>query len=463
MDILAEIVGRKRKDVAARMAKVPFAQLREQAQPTTRRLFEALKQPGLRFILECKKASPSEGCIRPDFDITTIAEAYRDFADAVSILTDTPYFHGSFDNLKKARATLTQPILCKDFIIEPYQIFEARTYGADAVLLMLSVLDDANYRRCAEAAQALSMDILTEVHDEEELDRALSLNAQIVGINNRNLKTMEVDLSTTARLAPKIPKERLTVSESGIKTRGDIDALSPFAKAFLIGTPLMKEARVDLATRNLVFGRIKICGLTTPEAARVAYAAGASLGGVIFSPESPRCVSEERAREVVFASPLPMVGVFVNDALERIARLAKEWQLAAIQLHGEEPLAYVHSLREVLPVGCEIWKAVHVGHTLFAVEEVLAQVGADRLLLETFNTRVRGGSGKRFDWGLLRGLSPSLLSRLIVAGGLTPENVVEAHGMGAYAMDINSGVESAPGEKNPEALKRLFAQLRGGL
>ncbi|MCL2625498.1 MAG: bifunctional indole-3-glycerol-phosphate synthase TrpC/phosphoribosylanthranilate isomerase TrpF [Cystobacterineae bacterium] len=461
--MLAEIIERKRKDIAARIEKTPVALLEKQAQPTMRRFAEALQQPGLRFVFECKKASPSEGLIRPNFDMEEIADALRNFADAVSVLTDEPYFQGSFENLKKARATLTQPILCKDFILEPYQVLEARVHGADAVLLMLSVLNDANYQRCAKMARALSMDVLTEVHDEEELDRALKLGAQMIGINNRNLKTMEVDLSTTLRLAPKIPRGHITISESGIKSRADIDKLSPFIDAFLIGSQLMKEVRLDLALRALVFGRIKICGLTTPEAARLAYASGASLGGVIFAADSPRCVSEKRAHEVVCASPLPMVGVFVNDTPERIARLAQALQLVAIQLHGEESPDYVRSLREALPPACEIWKAIRIFNTAFPLEAVLKETGADRLLLEAFNPSARGGTGTCFDWELLRGLSPSLLSRLIVAGGVSPENVVEAHRLGAYALDVNSGVEYAPGEKNPEALKRLFSQLRGGL
>ena len=465
MPTLADIVARKRQDVAARIAATPLAVLEKRATPTTRRLSNALKQPGLRFILECKKASPSEGLIRPDFDAKKIAEAYRGFADAVSVLTDAPFFQGSFANLEIVRATLSQPILCKDFVVEPYQVFEARVHGADAVLLMLSVLDDAMYRRCAEAARALSMDVLTEVHDEEELARALQLDARIVGINNRDLKTMKVNLATTQRLAPKIPRDRVIVSESGIKSRADIDAVSDLVDAFLVGSRLMKEARLDLAVRTLLFGRVKICGLTSAEAARLAYEAGAAWGGMIFAPESPRCVSEARARDIAAASPLSMVGVFVNDAPEKIARLARELKLAAVQLHGEESAAYVSALRAQLPAECEIWKAVRVeaaAHLEAYLQALLAETGADRLLLDAFSASARGGTGSRFDWTLLKSLPESLLSRLIVAGGLSPENVVEAHRLGCYAMDVNSGVELSPGQKDAARMQRLFSRLRGG-
>ena len=461
MPLLSEIVARKRQDVAARMAKTPLAVLEKQAAPTTRRLAEALKKPGLRFILECKKASPSEGLIRPDFNAQTIAQSYAAFADAVSVLTDTPYFQGSFADLQAARATLSQPVLCKDFIVEPYQIFEARVHGADAVLLMLSVLDDKSYRRCAEVAKALCMDILTEVHDEEELTRALSLGAEVVGLNNRNLKTMKVDLCTTRRLAPKIPRDKTIVCESGIQSRTDVDELCSFVDAFLVGSHLMKAAHLDLAVRALIFGRIKICGLKTPEAARMAYAAGASFGGLIFAPESPRCVSEAQARDIADSSPLPMVGVFVNDLPERIVQLAHALRLKAVQLHGEETRGYVHALRKSLPEGCNIWKAMRVEGEAALSEEALEESGADFLLLDSFHPKARGGTGNRFDWGVLKKLPRALLSRLIISGGVGPENIEEAHRFGSYAVDVNSGVESAPGEKNPAKVEHLFSRLRG--
>jgi len=466
MPLLHDIVARKREELAARMATTPLAVLEKQVEPTTRRLAEALKQPGLRCILECKKASPSGGLLRPEFDAQHIAHNYAAFADAVSVLTDAPYFQGSFADLETVRATLSQPLLCKDFVLEPYQVFEARLYGADAVLLMLSVLDDASYRRCAEAAEALSMDIVTEVHNEEELKRALCLGAKVLGINNRNLKTMKVDLSVTRHLAPHIPRDKTIVCESGIQSRADMDALAGLVDAFLVGSRLMKEARLDLAVRELLFGRVKICGLTTVEAARLAYEAGASWGGLIFAPESARCVSETRAREVAEASPLPMVGVFVNEAPERTVRLAHALQLKAVQLHGEETPAYVRALREKLPPGCQVWKAVHLKEAAHPKEEGPEEAlknpwEADCMVLDTFNPKLRGGSGHRFDWGLLKKLPAALLSKVVIAGGINPENVAEAHSLGAYAVDVNSGLECAPGEKSPALVKRLFSHLRG--
>lgn len=453
MSVLAEIVAQKRRDVAARMAKTPLAAL--SPEPASRYFGKALTQPGLRFILECKKASPSEGLIRPDFDLTEIAGAYRHFADAVSVLADEPYFQGNLNNIRKMKSLLPQPILCKDFIVDPYQVTEARCYGADAVLLMLSVLNDDTYRLCADAAQRLNMDVLTEVHDDEELARALALDAKIIGINNRDLKTLNVDLDTTRRLARKIPKDKIIVCESGIRTRADIDSVGNIVDAYLIGSSLMKEKRLDLATRTLLFGRIKICGLTNIADAQAAYDQGAVMGGVIFVPESPRCISEEHALALHQAVPLPLVGVFVNDDIERIAHLAQVCRFAAVQLHGEETPETIRSLKNLLPPSCEIWKALRVHDNI----PPLGALAADRLLLDAFHPGLRGGSGKTFDWRLLADYPDK--ERCILSGGITPDNIQEAHNIGCYAIDVNSGVESAPGKKDPQTLKKLFSQLRG--
>lgn len=457
MSVLDEIVARKRSDVAERMRRTPQEELARRALPTRRSFAEALRKPGTRFILECKKASPSEGCIRPNFDIAEIARTYAPFADAVSVLTDEPYFQGGFAYLRAAREILDQPILCKDFVISPYQVYEARANGADAVLLMLSVLDDNMYRTCSHIAAALSMDVLTEAHDEEEVDRAVALGAEAIGLNNRDLKTLRVDLGVTARLADRIPGDRIVVCESGIRSHADVVALRASADAFLVGTRLMKEARLDLAVRETLFGRVKICGLTTAADAGTAYACGASLGGVIFAPDSPRCVDEKAAQAVAAASPLPLVGVFVDEDPARIARIAETLPLAAVQLHGDETDDDIGTLRPLLPQGCEIWKAVRVADALPAIETVRA----DRLLLDTHAAEARGGTGHSFDWELLRAYPDK--QRIVLAGGISPENADRAMSLGVYAIDANSRLEypEAPGRKNPDAVRTLFEALRG--
>ncbi|MDR3331595.1 MAG: bifunctional indole-3-glycerol-phosphate synthase TrpC/phosphoribosylanthranilate isomerase TrpF [Synergistaceae bacterium] len=457
MSTLDDIVSRKRTDVARRMERVSYETLLERAVPSNRCFGDALKKPGKRFILECKRSSPSEGLMKGDFDIAEIARVYKNFADAVSILTDEPFFQGRPEYIATAREILDVPILCKDFITGPYQVREARVWGADAVLLMLSVLNDETYKICALEAERFSMDALTEVHDETELERAIALGAGIIGINNRDLRTLKVDLDVFRRLSPRIPDGITTVCESGIDSREDIMSMGHRADAFLVGGRLMKADRLDIAVRRLIFGGVKICGLTSPEAAIKSYEAGASYGGLIFAPESQRRVDESRARDIAGASPLPMVGVFVNEGEDRISRAADELNLAAVQLHGEESREFSSSLRRKLPQGCEIWKAVPVGDEMPDARET----GADRVLLDTSDHKTRGGTGRTFDWSLLEKIRDR--SGMIIAGGIGPDNAYRASNMGCHAIDVNSGVEipGSPGVKDGARLEMLFKNLRG--
>jgi indole-3-glycerol phosphate synthase/phosphoribosylanthranilate isomerase len=442
------------------MEAVSYDGLYGSAKPSARRLGEALAGSGARFILECKKASPSKGLIRKNFDIADIARTYKNFADAVSVLTDEPYFDGSLDNLRRAREILDCPILAKDFVLGPYQVREARMYGADAALLMLSVLDDVTYRECAAEAERLRMDVITEVHGEGEMDRAIALGARIIGINNRNLKTMKVDLGVVARLASSVPEGRAIICESGINSRDDvlsIRASCPRLNAFLVGGSLMKEPLLDLAVRRLLFGRVKICGLTSAFDSSVAYEAGASYGGMVFAAESPRNVDRRVSEGIVASSRMPLVGVFVNENINVVQGIAADLELAVVQLHGDEDEAYIKNLRLSLPEEVEIWRAVHVA----GFDADLSKYGADRVLLDTFMDGRRGGTGRAFDWSLLDGVSKG--EDFVIAGGITPENAYSAMKFSPHAVDISSGVEEVgkPGKKDQKKIKRLFQNLRG--
>ena len=450
-DVLAELVAASRRDLAARR---PAAVRRPELAAHCFRAAFAARGP--RFILEMKAASPSQGVLRKWYDPEAIARGYDGVADAISVVTAGHRFGGSLGHLRAARRGTSAPILCKDFIVDPAQVAEARHHGADAVLLMLSVLDDAAWRACAAAADALGMDALTEVHEEAELDRALTLGAPILGINNRDLRTMAVDLATTERLAPRIPAGRIVVAESGIGSRPDVARLAGCVNGFLVGTSLMRAADPGVAARELVFGRVKVCGITTPDDARLAWDAGAALGGLVFAAGSPRQVDEIAAVRIAGGSPLPLVGVFVNEVPARIALLAHRLGLAAVQLHGEEAPAEVVALRPRLPAGCEIWKAIGVREGI-AIARV-ADTGADRILLDARRAGRHGGTGTAFDWSRLAAYPDR--ERAILAGGIAAENAAAASRIGCWAIDAASGTESAPGVKDPARMRRLFAALR---
>ena len=259
-DVLAKICDDKRIHVAKRKAARPLpvveAEAKAQAAPRgfARRLEAAAASAGYGLICEIKKASPSKGLIRADFDPPVLAKAYREGgATCLSVLTDTPYFQGEDGHLVAARAAVDLPAIRKDFMVDAYQVAEARALGADCILVIMAAVDDALAADLVAEATRWSMDTLIEVHDAPELDRALNLPAKLVGINNRNLKTLKVDLATTIELGSHVPKDRLLVGESGIGSRADIDRLTAVGcRAFLIGESLMRQADVAAATRALV-------------------------------------------------------------------------------------------------------------------------------------------------------------------------------------------------------------------
>ena len=259
MDILSRIRARKEEELALRREATPLAEIesRAAAAPAPRPFAKALAQAqrqGYGLIAEIKKASPSRGLIRADFDPPALARAYEaGGATCLSVLTDGPGFQGADDHLAAAREAVALPVLRKDFLVDPWQVAESRALGADCILVIMAMLSDAEALALAEAAARWEMDVLVEVHDEEELRRAEHVPARMIGINNRNLRTFETDLETTRHLARLVPPDRMIVAESGLSTPADLADLARYgARAFLVGEGLMREADVTAATRALL-------------------------------------------------------------------------------------------------------------------------------------------------------------------------------------------------------------------
>ena len=468
-NILDAIVKNRRIEIDALKKSKPLSSFIEKLKPTHKDMYAALKRteakPEAGFILECKKASPSKGLIRPDFDVKAICQTYDKYAAAISVLTDEKYFQGNFDYLKIVTETVSCPVLNKDFFIDIYQVYLARYYGADAILLMLSILSDDEYIKLANVAKQYNLAILTEISNDEERDRALKLDAKMIGINNRNLRDLSTDISRTFDFAPTLPDNIIIISESGIYTNSQVRELAPAVDGFLVGSSLMAPENnayqdIDLACRKLIYGNHKVCGLTAPEYAQATAIAGARFGGLIFARKSPRCIDKEQALAIIQSSPyLEYVGVFVDQKITEIVELAESLKLTAVQLHGNEDDAYIEALKLKLSenencINCQVWQAKSVHDTV-----PFLSAGVTHHILDGKSP----GSGEPFNWQILNN-SEQDLSNSLLAGGLNIKNInlalEQLNNNDLFGLDINSGVETNPGIKSSEKLNQVFSQIR---
>jgi indole-3-glycerol phosphate synthase/phosphoribosylanthranilate isomerase len=492
-NILSTIIEAKHKALLLREKQHLLESFKQKLTHSKRSLydriqyFSQIKQPA--FIVECKKASPSKGLIRKDFNIDEILNVYEKYACGISVLTDAPFFQGDFKYLKIAQEKSLHPILCKDFFIRPYQVYEARHYGADAILLMLSVLNDSDYQSLASIAESLHLDVLTEINNENELERAIHLKAKIIGINNRNLKDLSIHLSRTEALIKYIKNTPLCfdyaqkshplfISESGITTHSDVQRLSPKVHGFLVGSHLMSQSNIDYACKQLLFGAIKICGVTRRNDAEMIASLGGTYCGLIFSLCSKRYISPQNAIIITKVISLKYIGVFVNEPIEYVIKTAQLLQLYAVQLHGDESFEQIERLKKALPE-LFIWKSFSITQKTTHKEllDYIRITPADKIVLDTqknaSKTRLYGGTGEKFDWEILSQLKKSLthkennpnpiysiFQKMILAGGLNAHDIEAAKQWGFYMLDLNSGSESQPGLKSEEKLIQIFSAAR---
>ncbi|SRR5579871_1928503 len=465
---LERIVAATRQTLAERITQVPLdAMMARAAAAPAPRPFAAALRPATddpaKLIAEVKRASPSKGLLAETFDPVAQARAYAaGGAAAISVLTEPHFFLGALEHLRAVRAAVDVPVLRKDFILDEYQVYEARAAGADAILLICAMLDDTMLARLYALAARLGMGALVEAHNAEELARARQIGAQMIGVNSRDLRTFAVDHDIVRKLRHEVPTESIFVAESGIADRlSAARARAWGADAILVGEALMRAPDPTQKARELatasggvfarLFGRsanpfIKLCGLAQPEHGALAAELGAGAIGFIFAP-SRRSVTPTQARAVIEAAhhadphcaPLA-VGVFVNEAPETLADIVTSAKLDAIQLSGDEtPDACAEvAARTQLPV----IKALRLRSERDLEALDAYALSGTALLLDTPSTDGSyGGSGQTGDWALARRAAERW--PVILSGGLSPQNVTEAlAAVQPAGVDVSSGIET---------------------
>lgn len=406
-----------------------------------------LARPEITFICECKKASPSKGLIAPDFPYLDIAREYEAAgAGAISVLTEPKWFLGSNDYLREIAANVNIPCLRKDFTVDEYMIYQAKTLGASAVLLICAITETARLKEYIAIADSLGLSALVEAHDGHEIEAALDAGARIIGVNNRNLKDFTVDIHNSERLRKLVPDNVMFIAESGIRTAADIDVLrASNVNGVLIGETLMLSndkkgmlARLGHGVRPrvprgvVILSRIKICGLRRECDIEYANRLMPDYIGYVFWQRSRRYVTAEQAAGLTakLDRDITPVGVFVDEEPQRVAQLVSGGAIRVIQLHGHEDEAYLERIRGM--TDAPVIKAFKIRSRQDI--ELANSYPADFILLDN-----GCGTGQTFDWQLILGMKRPFF----LAGGLTIDNVSDAiEKYQPYAVDISSGVET---------------------
>ena len=419
----------------------------------------ALRQQDFNFICEVKKASPSKGIIAEHFPYLDIAKEYEVAgAAAISVLTEPDFFKGDKKYLQEIASTVKIPVLRKDFIIDEYQIYQAKVWGASAILLICACLDVPTLTKFRELADSLGLSSLVEAHDEQEVQMAIDCGARIIGVNNRNLKDFTVDVQNSVRLRNLVQDDVIFVSESGLETPEDIQVL----RDNNIGVALMGETFMRSPNKieklAYLYGptyytpKVKMCGISKVETIPAIVDAKPDYMGLVFAP-SKRQVTVDQAKILVeelnrgyakkYGSDtehdkndtIKTVGVFVNETIDNLVTIANEANLDVVQLHGDEDEAFIQSLKERTNV--EVWKAIQIRSAADA--EAWIDSSADMLLFDAYHKDERGGTGDIFDWSCL----DTFERPFMLAGGIDSTNVARAiRTVRPYGIDISSGIET---------------------
>ena len=445
----------------------------------------ALRQQDFNFICEVKKASPSKGIIAEHFPYLDIAKEYEVAgAAAISVLTEPDFFKGDKKYLQEIASTVKIPVLRKDFIIDEYQIYQAKVWGASAILLICACLDVPTLTKFRELADSLGLSSLVEAHDEHEVQMAIDCGARIIGVNNRNLKDFTVDVQNSVRLRNLVQDDVIFVSESGLETPEDIQVL----RDNNIGVALMGETFMRSPNKveklPYLYGptyytpKVKMCGISKVETIPAIVDVKPDYMGLVFAP-SKRQVTVEQAKTLVeelykqnvvgnnseaeqtesvtsldtaSSETIKTVGVFVNETVENLLKIAEEVKLDVIQLHGDEDESFIQILKEQSNV--EVWKAVQVRSAADA--EKWIDSSADMLLFDAYHKDERGGTGEVFDWSSLDEFERPFM----LAGGIDSTNVARAiRTVRPYGIDISSGIETE-GVKDDEKMKAFTNIVR---
>ena len=498
-DILHEIVARRRTDIESKT--VPLSELkaqhrdREDFRPFLWMLQQHMKQPGMAAVIaEIKRSSPAKGLFAPHLDPTESAGLYEfGGAACLSVLTEPHYFDGSMEDLIEARNACAIPVLQKDFVVTEYQIYEAAVH-ADAVLLIARCLEQRQLADLHALATSLELDVLVEVFDEEDIDKIEPFHFPLIGINHRNLRTMDIDLERSPDFVSRFSSDQTVVAASGIKTRADVENLMRTGvRAFLIGESLSTQAEPYNLLRTFVHGNgasVKICGITTPETAIACFEAGASMIGLVYYPPSPRHVEGAQMSEILDAVEPFLLYAGRDAVLVAVDQLPEEIdsRINYLQVYGNIPMDALQ--REDIPTcgilvvkdketiahlcnaacakqSCATGQTFNAGIVYFGYAPPRVESSCkcshssatqSYYCLEISEGTMPGGNGAAWDWSVAKPFCECFPT--FIAGGIAPENVAEVIRLAKpYGIDVSSGVESTPGVKDMDKVRRLIENM----